>query len=314
MLILGLLLLIRGQQFFGSIQAFFADILAMVSFICIVGSLTFMALHWLEFVPGISLNNNNLASAIAIITFAVTTCCFYIAIIYRVYVTFKNNVAYALSRLELKCFGLFVVWQFGLIMFVGLYDRHVTQLEATIVYAIFMFIDILMNFVLLYLFLKRLYRMILHLDESFQTLMDDMEQIRMDSMDDTISHPNNSSHSVESNQIMQNVKRNTMEQTEIVDMMAKISLLTIISEIFVHIWLTMVIIDINLKLYNYSWTYIVISSMMIDVGVFFNSFVLYATFPFNDSHYMKFCRICHNCLKGCCVIYAAKRSFQNRRG
>ena len=146
---------------------------------------------------------------------------------------------------------MFVALSFGLISFVLFYTVYYgLDMELFgIIDIIMVCIDISFNFVILYMLLKRLYRMIAHLDESYQNLI-----VRMNTIDATSEQNNNfaasqqqsqlQSHSeymMEENRIADRIEKNSMHQTEIVNMMAKVSLLTIISVIFINVYFIAVI-------------------------------------------------------------------------
>ena len=163
--------------------------------------------------------------------------------------------------------------------------------------------------------------MILLLDESFQTLIVNVDQIRMNNMnnsrtgDDNINDDmcNIKSESLEENDVRDRIKKNSMQQTEVVNMMAKISLLTIISEIFMNGYLIMVIfLDLHLNAYIDCVPYRVTQHIILIIGLCLNCFTLYATFVFNDNHYVKCCGFCHNTLKNCCVMCVTRQSFRHR--
>ena len=105
---------------------------------------------------------------------------FYITIIYRVYISFKDNNDYKLSRLELICLSLFVVFQFGFFALVIFFTSDKTEHYVMVV--VVLCVDIMLNIAILYVFLKRLYLIILSLDESFDSLIVSMDEVRTSSM------------------------------------------------------------------------------------------------------------------------------------
>ena len=185
------------------------------------------------------------------------------------------------------------------------------------------------------MFSKRLYRMIAHLDESFEELIVNVDKIRMNTIDATHEQNNNfvapqqseaelqaqsqsqSELMMEENIITNRIERNRINQTEIVNMMAKVSLLTIISVIFMNVYFIAIIYFLFDFRHNPNQdsisVYQLVARIELIIGLCWNCFTLYATFPFNDKQYVKCCGLCHKGLKYCCIACVTKRILRQRR-
>ena len=329
--ILAIVLVVRAASFYGSVRDFIKNKLAVLSLGYFVFAFLFMT-FWIALFSINSHAANEWVVDIYGILFGFNVCWFYITIIYRVYISFKNNNEYKLSRLELICLALFVLWQFGVILFLIVYNSF-TPLEAGILFIIVLCIDIAFNIAILYVFLKRLYQMIVSLDESFETLIINMDEIRMSSMssnseidkhfDDNINHKDKNDDVSQSDlisddeiEIKDKMQKISMQETEVVNMMAKISLLTIVSEIFINVFLIMIAylnVDQTYGDNAFNQTYAIVEQLALMIGLCLNCFTLYATFIFNDDHYMKCCGFCHKNLKKCCVICVTRQALRHRR-
>ena len=318
--VFGLGLLLRGASFYGSLCGFLKNVLAWLSFVyfvitviaVILELVAFYILHESPYLLDIKIFGN--------ILFAIDLCWYYIAIIYRVYISFKNNIEYKLSRSELIGSAILVATPFCTVTFVSVYIFYdgVDAEAFEIMIVIIICVDISFNLILLYMLLKRLYRMIVRLDDSFEKLIVNVEQIRMDTIDATVEQSQSES------ELMMEENRNRMEknrinQTEIVNMMAKVSLLTIISLIFMNMYFAGVIYALfafeNQTNQDLISVYDLVLRIEFIIGLCWNCFTLYATFPFNDKQYIKCCILCHKGLKNCCVVCVTKQMFwQRHRG
>ena len=115
------------------------------------------------------------------------------------------------------------------------------------------------------------------------------------------------------------IEKNRVHQTEIVNMMAKVSLLTIISLIFMNVYFVAVIYSLfeirNQAKQDFISVYELVLRIELIIGLCWNCFTLYATFPFNDKQYVKCCASCHKGLKNCCIVCVTKQMFwQRHRG
>ena len=324
-IILALCLLFRGASFYGSVRKFFKNVLASLSFVYFVMTVIVLGTLCIA-IKSRSVSESITMMLFSTVLFIVNICWFYITIICRVYMSFKNSNEYKLSRRELIGSAMFVASQFGSITLTFFYAAG-TGLFI-IMFVIVICIDTSFNLIFLYMFLKRLYRMIAHLDESFEKLVVTADQIRMSRIDIASEQDNSlatppqpsQSHSqvqsqsaliMQENIITNRIEQNSINQTEIVNLMAKVSLLTIISEIFInmyfidflHLAITFNSNQDSIPIYIYSFI----------IGLCWNCFTLYATFPFNDKQYVKCCGLCHKGLKNCCVVCVTKRIFRQKR-
>ena len=108
-----------------------------------------------------------------------------------------------------------------------------------------------------------------------------------------------------------------MQETEVVNMMAKISLLTIVCEIFINIYL-IILVYLNLEdVYQHDTLkakyMVIMGHFALIIGYCVNCFTLYAAFVFNGDHYMICCAFCHKSLKKCCVMCVTRQAFRYTR-
>ena len=111
--------------------------------------------------------------------------------------------------------------------------------------------------------------------------------------------------------------KNKDEQHQIVDLMVKISWLTIVSQIFQQIWIYVAfyytVFFLDKKESDYG--VFAVCRMLRNVWILITCAVLYLIFVFNQQQYDKCCLKCHRCLKNCCIkwIYRNKiRTYNNR--
>ena len=337
--ILGIILMTRAASFYGSVCACVKNRLAILSLGYFVSAFVLMSFWWAGYLSRHSNATSQLIFNIWQSLFVFNVCLFYITIIYRVYISFKSNNEYKLSRLELICLALFVVWQLGFMTCAAFYNI-LDKLEYAIMFIIVLCIDIAFNITILYIFLKRLYQMILSLDESFEALVINMDEVRMNSdnidgtivgtdrLDDIDHYDQDKNHNMpitdaneadlpnDEIEIRDRMQKISMHETEVVNMMAKISLLTIISEIFINSSLIMIVyLNIDEAHGNYitNDVYTILEQLFLIIGFCINCFTLYATFIFNDDHYMKCCGFYHTNLKKCCVICVTRKTFRHGR-
>ena len=139
----------------------------------------------------------------------------------------------------------------------------------------------------------------------------------MSSMDSSSDHNDDlqskSELDFQESDIKDRIHQNSQQQKEVVNIIAKISLLTIVSEIFINGFLSL---RIHLSFHYHedinSVVFILTVNIIVIIGLCLNCFTLYATFEFNHNHYIKCCGLCHRGLKNCCVVCVARQSFRNR--
>lgn len=116
--------------------------------------------------------------------------------------------------------------------------------------------------------------------------------------------------------IDERMEQNQTTQVEVVDMMTKISLLTIVTEIMWHSYGALLIYQ-NTKYYglretDYSHILNICINLVLSMLVCCDCFVLYFTFVFNQSQYFRCCGPCHKCLKSCVKWIVVKKNIQRR--
>ena len=310
-MILGIFLLLRGANFYGTIHHFIKSPLVALSLVYLLLTLLYVSEGWVEFlaITYTSHKNLNMLGYVYDALLTVNMYWFYTTIVYRVYIAFKYNSEYKLTRFEIVLLSVFIVCQFGLGIFATFLGNSVDRVVYAIIAMGLLFVDIATNLIVLYLFLKRLYLMIFALDESFQTLIVNVEHIRMHTMNRSSDHNDDDAKS-ESEIRLEN---NTMQQTEVVNMMAKISLLTIISEMFIDsLLVTQMVLEFNYSDDINSVPFLITHNIMLIICLCVNCFTLYATFVFNDDHYVKCCGFCHTSLKKCCVKCVTTHTLRQR--
>ena len=158
-------------------------------------------------------------------------------------------------------------------------------------------VDIIFNILLFGLFLKRIYLVIQNKDEilAHQLLQIDKKRSIIDE---------NDLESIEQLGSMNEMflHRSTTEENEVINIVSKILCLTIISEIFQHIWYLMLILTIvAVERSDYSFKQWIFLRLVRSVTIVSNSFALYLSFVFNQRKYNCCCMVCHNGIKNCCI-------------
>ena len=125
-----------------------------------------------------------------------------------------------------------------------------------------------------------------------------------------------------SSTIINTKNRYKIQQKQVVDIMSKITLLTIVEQILFILWIIVyyspLVFEYLFKFSGQRLTDIVdigyyVYQILISLNVFFICLVLYFTFEFNDYHYYICCNLCHTWLKNCCFKLLAKRSKKRLR-
>ena len=94
--------------------------------------------------------------------------------------------------------------------------------------------------------------------------------------------------------------------------------LTVISQLLWHSYMAMIIYaTLKYRLASSSpQPYDNVIGFILDLAmgllVCVESFVLYATFQFNENHYFKICGLCSDCLKHCCVQLIARQNIKHQ--
>lgn len=241
---------------------------------------------------------------------------FYVSMVLRVHELFKNNAMYQLSQSNLICLFLLALlfcgfwftftatksWQFGAI---------VEMLLWTAAYIC----DVAINTTILILFLKRLYQMLKHLNVRLNKLMVDVEMESITNEMVLEIDNNNTDNLVKSESLQQRITGNETEKNEIVNLMVKISLLTIVSQILQQIWIfaeiyyNVVLMETGRDVYSFNS----IARLCKNIWVVTSCTALYLAFIFNEQQYYFCCKSCHNCIQNNCIkcIYYNKMQRYN---
>ena len=239
-------------------------------------------------------------------------------------------------------FMLYIICQ----SYVSTSKLNVTHLVEGAVPLVIVVIDgVVINTTLLYMFLNRLYRILQTMDQRFQLLIGDKDKkdtannrngnynyncvasskLTVQSTPssdgdviDEIQHDNNFINKIDdldSNEEEQfEISKNQSEQHDIVNLMTKISWLTIVSIVLGQGFnLTLMIADMeNVLTYKHLWEkYASVAVLFRCIEAMTNCVVLYFTFVFNTSQYTRCCNLCHQCLKNCCIGYIVRRNIRN---
>ena len=301
----------KSIQFFGSIKEMIQNKLSILSLLTMIlcwSALMTLILHLHDY----PLIHFKLGYGYAMSVFSCAFTFFYLTLILRVYTTFKQYPEYSVSKNITCCFGMFIFitacifdasWYFGNHWQYNWSDAIAISMDIMVVP---------FNICLLYLFLKRFYRMILDLDESFLTI----------TLDENINYNNNNNNNDNDNDNInhrQLLHRNQTEQMEIVDLMSKITLLTVMEQLLFAGWvIPLGIEDFLIVEYGYTsdshlcvmLTWIKETFMLIDAC--FICFVLHFTFVFNHNQYQRCCHGCHKRFKKCCISCVVKNTLRNR--
>ena len=130
-----------------------------------------------------------------------------------------------------------------------------------------------------------------------------------------MSDMNKSLSAVSVESIKSDMIRTRSDQSEIVDTMIQISLLTIISvfvqQLWLWFWIFMYFIGYEqFQFKNGWWIQAMIMLICKHVAVATNCVALYLSFPFNTNHYNVLCCCCHKWLRSCCVKYISLRQMR----
>ena len=171
--------------------------------------------------------------------------------------------------------------------------------------------DLLINGILLYMFLNKLYYQVYYLEESLQ------ENRLVTGRIKTLAQSNIDTMSLTGREEMSSdlLNRTQNEQEEIVDLMTKISLLTILCVIFAQFWnVAALYTDYNLAERNISdlWysEHVILCVSFRSIEAVANGIGLHFTFFFNNSIYLKCCGNCHDCLKNACIKCIVQKNLE----
>lgn len=267
----------------------------------------------------------------------------YLSLILRLYYMFKYDKQYRLSKYQIIClisaitFDIIALSLYLLCVHLAetntelpSFDIIGTQLTTTTLLAGLLLIsnDILINSIVLYLILKRLFRMIENLNEKYQCMLETSLSINNIPIELEVKKENSLVYSLMSEESelehldindddADNLKRNKNAQQEIAHLMTKLSLLTMIC----------VIVS---QLVNFDGPYLMymietenVSSIWFNkniiTGLVFraiestvNCITLMLTFVFYQKQYNQCCHVCHVTLANCLTKCIAKRIYNKR--
>ena len=227
------------------------------------------------------------------------------------------NTAYLFkfSRRQVIC--LVIVLSLVLVLFILLditpYFAILEQYSAMIEIVIIVF-DFCFNALLLYLLLVRLYKMIMSLDEPNQSLMkNSMDFIPNDDTNDSDNDCHDNKN-IEMSVMDSKMDRNKAQKNQIINLMAKISLLTIIAEIFWHTFFAFVLYTKSASIpHTEGLQMYIVHRCLSCFAIICNSFVLFIAFPFNEDQYSKLCGCCHKWFKLCCIKCILRKTLYHRQ-
>ena len=257
---------------------------------------------------------------------------FYVCLLFRFIQTFNFDPNYALSRKQTSYLTILLIIVCAIRVpniFLDSMNAHADLAIACldIIYAV---CDILFNVVLLYVFFKRFFQIILRLDESYQNLLfsSEVRPLRVsytntNSSSNSIGSSTNTSVggsiiTVDTNSTHvknQKLSQNRKKQYQIVDIMARVLLLTIVSEFLIHSCMALIVyfrLMERMKNDISEW-YFFVASALFQLALLSMCFTVYMTFEFNDDEYFKCCSLCHKGLRYCCVRCVVANNVHHQR-
>lgn len=293
---------VRSLKFFGTITTLFKNKLWVSSMITLLLCCMQLGADIALFTYPHDPNQNPFTYAIAFLIGTYSS--FYITLTLRMYVAFKNFPAYALSNNAMFCVTFWILLitlvLYGMLIAMVEQELHDGFVSGQILVAMLftLFAWILLSPLILYLMLKQLHKMIKDLADSANKIQngtsggyDAYDSLRDSGIggnyDDNIRmHDDGNSQLV----------RNEAKQKDIVDLMCKITLLTVIEQVVFLLWL------ISACLYLFMSGYeIVVFFCLGTLDICCICFVVYFTFAFNHDQYLICCNMCHEKFKICCV-------------
>lgn len=281
------------------------------------------------------------------VIYYIATILLYVSLILRVYTLFKPKPQYSISTqtttviLTIIAFDIVAICIFIFLMYNAFSGRDsnnnttTTTVTELIISAITVIInDVVINCLILYLILSRLYQMIHDLDKTYQSLTLKSIFKFAGASNSNINTNNDINTKVEQNKfnasnlsllsnksaINNELNKNEFEQKEIVSLITKLTLLTLISVIFEQLFaITALYFEynaaINRNKYSQQWfsTFGVICYISRAMEGVCNCIVLNLMFVFNQDYYFICCNFFDTKLKNCCVTCIAKQTIRKRR-
>ena len=290
---------VNSIKFFGNVKQLMKNRLWILSFVT-------MILTCIEFSSMIltfyAIINRETAYITGFISFVIMFALFYFTLVFRVYITFKQTPQYSLSTSTITAIGCSILVTTCAIF--SVYWKFGVNSKFNWIMLLSTYVGIIgLNILILYLFLRRFYQMILDMDQAFQRLMID----------------SNMNDDIDTNNIDDQLRRNQTRQMEIVDLMTKITLLTIIEQLLFFVWtlcgLIQYVLHYQLGYPTQSNLYSIFRGIdpifeMLDIC--FICVALYFTFVFNHKQYQFCCARCHKQFRHCCVRCVVKKTLRYR--
>ena len=312
---------VRSYQFFGSMKKCCSNKLVSVSILTMILCCIQMAFQCHD---SLNVNDESVSILNQDFTYASTTyglryTLYCLSLTLRIYVSFKNNKKYELSRNSMICITILLVTN-GIVcttVIISSQYRHFQFINSdqfgSYVILIANGLWISFNIFVLFLFLKRLLAMIKNLTQAFENLL------ASPGYGNCGKHVRN--HDINSNEwkgkngalinLNSRIEHNRTELSEIIHVMTKISLLTMIEQFFYILYAIAFAIVIVSKLqFEYDRNQTQINNfafgLLFSINNCWMCFVLYFTFVFNDNQYIRCCSRCHNCFKNWCIHLVTK--------
>ena len=255
-----------------------------------------------------------------------TTILLYITLVLRIHTLFKGNTVFQINKIHIiSLAGLMILDVVAISLFItSLYDtmtgfnifsflgsnssRLVTSALVVIVN------DIAINGLILYIILSKLYKIISLLNHQFCRLVARAPDCDTNTNNTHIDE--NTSGTSHDTSLLNEINRNQNEQQLIVDLITKMSLLTIICVMFGQLFPITAIYtvdrlstDPNVSALWFN-EHSVLCFTFRAIEALINCTVLYLTFVFSQDKYDSYCYLCHTCLKKCCTYCIVKQNIR----
>ena len=337
-LILVISFVYKGRNHFGDEYKCCADKVTLLSSLSMMTTLPYMFGDFFRIYFGD--NNGWYTSPQWLVTFGntfyyVSIILLYLSLILRVYYMFKADRQYRMSKSQIVClvfviiFDIIALSTYTLCVHLAETDTNLpmldingTRLTLTIILAGLLVIsnDILINAIVLYLILKRLFHMIENLDEQYQSMLKRRLTISRNVVELELENTNVRSTNDEVQDLTStlldmdggiDLDRNKNVQQEIVHLMVKLSLLTMICVIVSQFYNIAAPYLLYAKETKNNVTnvwfneHIILILVLRAIEATVNCIILTFTFIFYQKQYNRYCNICHSTLENCfvqCII------------
>ena len=346
-----------GCKFFG-IKGCWQNILAPISTVAMFLSLLFVMIDWNKalylLIHGKDIMDSQYQWIITLdnIIYYLSTILLYIVLMMRIYIPFKYDKQHAMSKTQIIIVCCFIAIDILAICFfiISIYDavsgnNTLTFIDVSsgmsfiISASVVVINDLIINAMLLIIMMTKLYKAVASLNMRYYALLnsdnesiEDLQSIvTKNNIQKAVSKNDRSrdcnlmvdgsvlSDSSISSSVKNELIRNKNEQKEIIHVMTKISLLTIICVVFAQGFTILALYtDYNLafnKNMKDLWfhKHTILCWILRSIEGLTNCIVLYFTFVFNTTMYLKCCGLCHNCFEKCCFKCVVRRNIYNGR-